>query len=103
MFSGHEAGELVARRLLVVIGYVLTARAASPTPLSFGCAQDRRCGGASSRHADPEWVAFKLMTWSWKLNDTQRGGLSTRQFVRYPCWAVVKRLRSLIEFGLAHV
>jgi hypothetical protein len=28
-------------------------------------------------------VAFKLMTWSWKLNDLQRGGLTTRQFVRY--------------------
>jgi hypothetical protein len=28
-------------------------------------------------------VAFKLMVWSWKLNDLQRGGLTSRQFIRY--------------------
>jgi len=28
-------------------------------------------------------VAFKLMMWSWKLSDQERGGLTTRQFVRY--------------------
>jgi hypothetical protein len=27
-------------------------------------------------------VAFKLMVWSWKLSDEQRGGLSSRQFIR---------------------
>ena len=28
-------------------------------------------------------VATKLMRWSWDLTDEQRGGLTTRQFVRY--------------------
>jgi hypothetical protein len=27
-------------------------------------------------------VAFKLMIWSWKLNDQVRGGLTSRQFTR---------------------
>ena len=27
-------------------------------------------------------MAFKLMVWSWKLNDQQRGGMSSRQFIR---------------------
>jgi hypothetical protein len=54
----------IARKLLVVVWPVLTARAAD-------------------RQAEPEMVAFKLMCWSWELDDAQRGGLSTRQFVRY--------------------
>ncbi len=37
-------------------------------------------------------VAFKLMTWSWKLTPEQRGGLTTRQFVRY----------QLLRLGLGH-
>ena len=28
-------------------------------------------------------VASKLMRWSWRLTDQQRGGLSSRQFIRY--------------------
>jgi hypothetical protein len=28
-------------------------------------------------------VAFKLMIWSWKLTPEQRGGMTSRQFVRY--------------------
>jgi transposase len=54
----------IARKLLVVIWHVMTERLAD-------------------RKADPEMVAFKLMKWSWSLNDWQRGGLTTRQFVRY--------------------
>jgi transposase len=54
----------IARHLLVAVWYVLTERAA-----------DRR--------ADPDMVAYKLMVWSWKLNEVQRGGLTSRQFVRY--------------------
>ncbi len=53
----------VAHDLLIVIWHVLTERAAD-------------------KHADPDLVAFKFMTWSWKLTDAQRGGLTTRQFVR---------------------
>lgn len=54
----------VARKLLVAVWYVLSTRQAD-------------------RHADAEQVAFKLMTWAWKLTDAQRGGLRSRQFIRY--------------------
>ena len=60
----NKAIVAIARRLLVVIWHVMTERVAD-------------------RQADPEMVAFKLMKWSWSLNDLQRGGLTTRQFVRY--------------------
>ena len=59
----HKAVVAIARKLLIVIWHVLMARSA-----------DRR--------ADAEQVAFKLMVWSWKLSDEQRGGLTTRQFIR---------------------
>ncbi|HTX79652.1 MAG TPA: IS110 family transposase [Longilinea sp.] len=73
----------IARRLLVAIWHVLTERAAD-------------------RKADPDMVAFKLMVWSWKLNEVQRGGLTTAQFVRYGLMrlkigqeiARIKRLRN---------
>ena len=52
-----------ARKLLIVVWHVLLAKSA-----------DRR--------ADAEQVAFKLMVWAWKLSDEQRGGLSSRQFIR---------------------
>ena len=60
----NKAIVAIARKLLVVVWHVLTERAAD-------------------RQAEPEMVAFKLMFWSWELDDAQRGGLSTRQFVRY--------------------
>jgi hypothetical protein len=37
------------------------------------------------------------MTWSWKLTDEQRGGLTTRQFIRYHL------LRLKLGAGLTHV
>jgi hypothetical protein len=37
----------------------------------------------ADRRANPDMVAYKLMMWSWKLDDIQRGGLTSRQFVRY--------------------
>ena len=60
----NKAIVAIARRLLVAIWHVMSERVAD-------------------RKADPEMVAFKLMKWSWQLNDLQRGGLTTRQFVRY--------------------
>ncbi len=54
----------IARKLLVVIWHVLTERAAD-------------------HHANPVMVACKLMRWSWQLTEEQRGGLTSRQFVRY--------------------
>jgi len=53
----------LARKLLVVIWHVL-----------HGQSVDQR--------ADAERVAFKLMVWSWKLTDEQRGHLTSRQFIR---------------------
>ena len=60
----NKAIVTIARRLLVAAWHVLTER-------------------ATDRRADPDNVAAKLMVWSWKLNDLQRGGLTSRQFVRY--------------------
>jgi hypothetical protein len=60
----NQAIVAIARKLLVAVWHVLTERAAD-------------------RNAVPEMVALKLMIWSWKLTDEQRGGLTSRQFVRY--------------------
>ena len=62
----HENNAIVAiaRKLLVSIWYVLSQRTAD-------------------RQADPVRVATKFMRWSWELSDEQRGGLSSRQFIRY--------------------
>jgi transposase len=54
----------IARRLLVAVWHILSERAAD-------------------QHAEPHMVAFKLMLWSWKLTPQQRGGMTSRQFVRY--------------------
>src|SRR5262245_35174581 len=59
----QKAVVAIACKLLIVVWHVLLAKSA-----------DRR--------ADAEQVAFKLMVWSWKLTDEQRGGLTTRQFIR---------------------
>jgi transposase len=59
----HKAVVAIARKLLIVVWHVLMAKSA-----------DQR--------ADAEQVAFKLMVWSWKLSEEQRGGLTTRQFIR---------------------
>jgi transposase len=60
----NQAIVAIARKLLVAIWHVLTKQVAD-------------------KHADAEKVATKLMRWSWELTDEQRGGLTTRQFVRY--------------------
>lgn len=60
----NKAIVAIARKLLVVVWHVLTERVAD-------------------RQADPKMVAFKLMRWSWELTDEQRGGLTSRQFIRY--------------------
>lgn len=60
----NQAIVAIARRLLIAVWHVLAERAAD-------------------RHADPLMVATKLMRWSWELTPEQRGGLTTRQFVRY--------------------
>lgn len=74
----NKAIVAIARQLLVVIWHVLTEH-------------------ATDQHADPDMVAFKLMTWSWKLTPEQRSGLTTRQFVRY------QLLRLGLGYDLTHV
>lgn len=69
----RKAITAIARKLLVVAWSVLSYRAAD-------------------RHTQPERVAFKLMSWSWKLGRDHRGGLTTPQFVR--C--------QLLRLGLGH-
>lgn len=59
----QKAVVAIARKLLIAVWHVLMAKSA-----------DRR--------AQAEQVAFKLMVWSWKLSEQQRGGLSSRQFIR---------------------
>jgi hypothetical protein len=59
----NKALVALAGKLLVVIWHVLHGQSADQRP-------------------DAERVAFKLMVWSCKLTDTQRGGLTSRQFIR---------------------
>ena len=60
----NKAIVAMAHKLLIVVWHVLTERVAD-------------------RYAEPKMVATKLMRWSWELTDAQRGGLTTRQFVRF--------------------
>lgn len=60
----NQAIVAIAHHLLVAVWHVLTEQVA-----------DTR--------ADPQRVATKLMRWSWKLTAAQRGGLTSRQFIRY--------------------
>jgi transposase len=60
----NQAIVAIARKLLVAVWHVLTER-------------------TTDKNAVPEMVAFKLMVWSWKLSDQERGGLTSRQFIRY--------------------
>lgn len=60
----NKAIVAIARKLLVALWHVLAERAAD-------------------QHAEVKMIATKLMRWSWKLTDEQRGGLTSRQFIRY--------------------
>ena len=60
----NKAIVAIARKLLVVLWQVLT-------------------GHLADEHAEVKMVATKLMRWSWQLTDEQRGGLTSRQFIRY--------------------
>lgn len=59
----NKAIVAIAHKLLIAVWHVLTERVAD-------------------KHATPKMVAFKLMRWSWELTEQQRGGLSSRQFIR---------------------
>ncbi|MBI4757903.1 MAG: IS110 family transposase [Chloroflexi bacterium] len=59
----NKAIGAIAHKLLIALWHVLTERVAD-------------------KHAEHKMVACKLMRWSWELTDEQRGGLSSRQFIR---------------------
>jgi len=59
----NKAIVAIARKLLIAVWHVLSEFVAD-------------------KHAEPQMVATKLMRWSWDLTEEQRGGLSTREFVR---------------------
>ncbi len=60
----NQAIVAIAHQLLIAMWHVLTDQ-------------------VPDRQADPKRVAVKLMRWSWELTDEQRGGLTSRQFIRY--------------------
>ena len=60
----NKAIVAIARKLLVALWQVLT-------------------GHLADEPAEVKMVATKLMRWSWQLTDEQRGGLTSRQFIRY--------------------
>lgn len=59
----NKAIVVIAHKLLIAVWHVLTQHAADV-------------------HAEPQLVATKLMRWSWDLTHEQRGGLTSRQFIR---------------------
>jgi transposase len=60
----NQAIVAVARRLLELVWYVLTRR-------------------QPYRHFSHERIAYKYLTWAWKMDEEARDGLTRQQFARY--------------------
>jgi len=60
----NKAIVAIARRLLVALWHILTKR-------------------APYRHFDEERIAYKMLSWSWSLNEPARQGLTRQQFAKY--------------------
>jgi transposase len=60
----NQAIVVIAHRLLELVWYVLSRRQAY-------------------RHFSHERIAYKYLTWSWQLSETDRDGLTRQQFTRY--------------------
>jgi transposase len=60
----NQAIVAVARRLLELVWYVLTRR-------------------QPYRHFSQERIAYKYLTWAWRMDETARDGLTRQQFARY--------------------
>jgi transposase len=60
----NQAIVAIARRLLVALWHILTKR-------------------APYRHFDEERIAYKMLSWSWSLNEPARQGLTRQQFAKY--------------------
>ena len=60
----NQAIAAIAHRLLELVWYVLTRR-------------------QPYRHFSHERIAYKYLTWAWKMDETARDGLTRQQFARY--------------------
>ena len=60
----NQAIVAIARRLLELVWFVLTRKEAY-------------------QHFSHERIAYKYLTWSWQLDEADRGGLTRQQFARY--------------------
>ena len=60
----NDAITVIAHQLLVVVWHVLTHK-------------------QPYRHYSTERIAYKFLTWSWQLDEAQRGNLTRPQFARY--------------------
>ena len=60
----NKATVAVARRLLVSIWHILTKR-------------------EPYRHFDEEDIAYKMLIWSWAMDEKSRGGMTPQQFAKY--------------------
>ena len=60
----NQAIVAVARRLLELVWYVLTRR-------------------QPYRHFNQERIAYKYLTWAWRMSEAERDGLTRQQFARY--------------------
>ena len=60
----NQAIAAVAHRLLELVRYVLTRR-------------------QPYRHFSHERIAYKYLTWAWKMDEAARDGLTRQQFARY--------------------
>jgi transposase len=60
----NQAIVAVARRLLELVWYVLTRR-------------------QPYRHFSQERIAYKYLTWAWRMDEAARDGLTRQQFARY--------------------
>lgn len=69
----NQAIVAIARHLLEVVWYVLTRR-------------------QPYRHFSHERIAYKYLTWAWRMDETARDGLTRQQFARY----------YLMKLGIGH-
>ena len=80
LVSGHDdfftGGDLAAQVQVSSTG----SWSPSGTPHRARRRPQRRAGNG---RLSPGGPTGKLMIWSWKLNDARRGGLTSRQFIRY--------------------
>ena len=60
----NKAIVAIARRLLVSIWYILTRR-------------------EPYRHFDEETIAYKMLIWSWAMDEKSRDGMTPQQFAKY--------------------